>query len=75
MPEKQKTTSQDILSTISYRQTILIYEKKWAGFCFRRYMPETGCTAKGTVFWNLGQERTFQVQSMTAFTKVVLVAR
>ncbi len=49
--------------------------KKWAGFCFRRYMPETGCTAKGTVFWNLGQERTFQVQSMTAFTKVVLVAR
>lgn len=49
--------------------------KKWAGFCFRRYMPETGCTAKGTVFWNLGQERTFQVQSMTAFTKVVLAAR
>lgn len=56
-------------------QTILIYGKKWADFCFRRYMPETGCTAKGTVFWNLGREKNFHAQSITAFTKAVLEAR
>ena len=75
MSEKQKATPQDILCTISYRQTILIYGKKWADFCFRRYMPETGCTAKGTVFWNLGREKNFHAQSITAFTKAVLEAR
>ena len=37
-------------------------------------MPETVCTAKGTAFWNLDQERIFPVQSMTAFTKAVLAA-